>query len=94
MLLGIAVGDAYGAGLYHVTVEQFLLSIREKGMFKGQRHHPPSATNRPQPELRGEPMILRVRGRTMHADAHAFFRRANGVWLTDAQLPHYVEYPP
>ena len=58
--------------LFHGTVEQFLPSIREKRILKGQRHHvhlsPDEQTARNVGHRRGKPVILRVRAAAMRAD--------------------------
>jgi putative RNA 2'-phosphotransferase len=40
---------------------------------------------------RGRPVILVVDAVAMHRDGHAFYRSANGVWLTDAVPPAYLK---
>jgi len=36
--------------------------------------------------------VLPVCAGAMHADGYAFFRSANGVWLTEAVPPTYIEF--
>ncbi len=43
-------------------------------------------------ERRGEPVILRVQAGRMHQDGHVFFLSANGVWLTEAVPPEYIDF--
>jgi hypothetical protein len=38
----------------------------------------------------GEAVILRVAALTMHAAGRAFYRSANGVWLTDNVPPAFL----
>ncbi|MER0236619.1 RNA 2'-phosphotransferase [Fulvimarina sp. MAC8] len=39
----------------------------------------------------GKPVVLAVDAKRMQADGHRFFRADNGVWLTDAVPPAYLE---
>jgi putative RNA 2'-phosphotransferase len=41
----------------------------------------------------GRPAVLRIDAARMHTDGHRFFRSANGVWLTDAVPPEYLDFP-
>ena len=42
---------------------------------------------------RGRPVILTVKAAAMRAAGHIFYLSANGVWLTDAVPPAYLEFP-
>jgi len=81
--------------LFHGTVDRVLDAIRAGGLSKMSRHHvhlsPDEATARTVGSRRGRPVILRVAAGRMHRDGHAFFRSANGVWLTDHVPPEYLE---
>jgi putative RNA 2'-phosphotransferase len=74
--------------LYHGTVERFLASILADGLNKGKRHHVHLSkdveTARKVGARRGKPVVLQVDAGKMHAEGHAFFLSANGVWLTDS----------
>jgi putative RNA 2'-phosphotransferase len=80
--------------LYHGTVERSLPSILEQGLVKGRRHHGHLSkdveTARKVGSRRGKPVVLTIDSGRMHADGHAFYVSANGVWLTDAVPPRYV----
>lgn len=39
------------------------------------------------------PVVLGVRSGEMHRDGHAFYQSDNGVWLTEAVPPRYLEIP-
>lgn len=85
--------------LYHGTNRRFLPSILERGLIKGNRHHVHLSgdieTARKVGDRRaGGTVILRVRAGEMAAAGFAFFRSANGVWLTDTVPPAYLEMPP
>jgi putative RNA 2'-phosphotransferase len=41
----------------------------------------------------GRPVVLRVRSGAMWAKDMTFFRSDNGVWLTKAVPPEYIEFP-
>jgi putative RNA 2'-phosphotransferase len=83
--------------LYHGTVPKFLAAIRAEGLRKGERHHvhlsPDLTTATKVGERRGKPVILSVRSAEMAAAGHPFFRSENGVWLTDAVPPEFIEFP-
>jgi putative RNA 2'-phosphotransferase len=85
------------AVLYHGTVEKFLPSIRQQGLLKGRRHHvhlsADVATAQKVGARRGRPVILSVKAAAMQTDGHVFYLSANGVWLTDAVPPAYLELP-
>lgn len=82
------------AVLYHGTVDRFLSSILADGLNKGRRHHVHLSADRETARKvgarRGRPVILTVNAARMHRDGHAFFRSANGVWLTDLVPPGYL----
>ncbi len=83
--------------LYHGTATRFLGSIREQGLVKGARHHvhlsADEATARKVGQRHGKPVILRVRSGAMSREGHAFFRSANGVWLTESVSPSWLIFP-
>ena len=81
--------------LYHGTVDRFLPSILAEGLVKGSRHHvhlsADTATALKVGSRRaGGTVILEVKAGEMAAAGHAFFRSANGVWLTDHVPPPYL----
>ena len=73
--------------LYHGTADKSLDSIRREGLQKGSRHHvhlsqtvdAAAAVGR----RHGRLVVLQVGAGEMHRQGMAFFRSANGVWLTD-----------
>lgn len=83
--------------LFHGTASRFLDSIRASGLVAGARQHVHlSANGSTAAEVgarHGKPVVLRVRAADMHRDGYAFFQSANGVWLTSAVAPDYLEYP-
>ena len=84
--------------LYHGTVERFLESIEREGLRRGQRHHVHLSvdpeTARAVGERRGVPIVLRVAAGAMWRDGFAFYRSANGVWLTELVPPSYLGRQP
>ena len=80
--------------LFHGTVARLLPSIRNAGLQKMARHHvhlsADEATARAVGRRRGDPVILVVDARAMHAAGHAFYVTPNGVWLTDAVPPSFL----
>ncbi|MEW2378790.1 RNA 2'-phosphotransferase [Micromonospora sp. NPDC047812] len=83
------------ARLYHGTSRVALDSIRATGLHRAGRHHvhlsPDVATARRVGARRpGELVVLTVDAAAMARDGHAFYRSANGVWLTDAVPARYL----
>ena len=83
--------------LFHGTATRHLAAIRTAGLIKGKRHHVhlsrDEATALQVGGRHGKAIVLRVRAGEMHAAGHAFFCSENGVWLTDAAPPEYLEFP-
>lgn len=82
------------ASLYHGSVERYWPAIARDGLRRGARHHVHlSATVELAEQVgarRGAPLVLEVRARDMESDGYAFFRAANGVWLTEHVPPAYL----
>ena len=82
--------------LYHGTAERFLPSIKQQGLSRGRRHHvhlsEQEATAHTVGRRYGRPVILKIASGAMHADGHAFFRSANGVWLTEQVPVRYINF--
>ena len=80
--------------LYHGTVERFLHGIRGQGLQPKGRHHvhlsPDIQTAHRVGARRGRPIILSIRASELDAAGQAFFLTSNGVWLTDAVAPEYL----
>ncbi|MEM7559850.1 MAG: RNA 2'-phosphotransferase [Planctomycetota bacterium] len=83
--------------LFHGTVANFLDSIRTQGLQSRSRHHVHLSgdieTASKVGQRRGKPIIISVDSGRMHGDGFAFFRSANGVWLTDTVPPEYLSLP-
>lgn len=83
--------------LYHGTVAPFVESIRAQGLLKRSRNHVHLSgdieTANKVGARRGKPVILTVLADAMHQSGHAFYRSANGVWLTDAVPVSFIEFP-
>ena len=82
------------AVLFHGTIASALPAIRTTGLRKMGRHHVHLSVDLPTARTvgarRGRPVILRIDAARMHADGHAFYLSANGVWLTDEVPPAYL----
>ncbi|MGW4501767.1 RNA 2'-phosphotransferase [Micromonospora sp. NPDC004336] len=88
-------GPSPRRALYHGTSSAALDSIRAVGLHRGGRHHvhlsPDVATARQVgARRRGGVVILTVDAAAMARDGHAFYRSANGVWLTDEVPARYL----
>jgi putative RNA 2'-phosphotransferase len=84
--------------LFHGTNRRVLPAILEEGLIKGNRHHvhlsgDAETAKKVGDRRAGGTIILRVRAGEMAAAGFDFFRSANGVWLTDAVPPAYLDVP-
>jgi putative RNA 2'-phosphotransferase len=84
--------------LFHGTVDRFLESIRERGLVPGARTHVHLSIDVRTAEIvaarrEGAKAILRVRAGDMHRAGHVFFVSDNGVWLTAAVPPEFLDGP-
>ena len=83
--------------LYHGTVDKFIDAIRNTGLQKGERHHvhlsPDLITATKVGQRRGKPVILTIRAAAMAKASHPFYLSDNGVWLTDAVPPEFINFP-
>lgn len=83
--------------LYHGTATRFVDAIRNEGLLKRDRRHVhlsadiATATN--VGARHGKPVVLTIHAGRMAATGHAVFRSANGVWLTDAVPPAFIDFP-
>jgi len=81
--------------LWHGTVARFLPAIRAEGLKPMRRHHVhlsgdlDTATRVGQ--RRGAPVILAVRAAALAETGRDFFLTSNGVWLTEAVPPAFLE---
>jgi len=73
--------------LYHGTARHFLAAILVEGLRPGQRHQVHLSANETTAlevgRRHGEPVLLRIDARKMHAEGLCFFQAENGVWLTE-----------
>ena len=80
--------------LYHGTVARFLPGILAGGLRAGRRSHVHLSVDEQTAAVvgarRGAPVILRVDAAGMHRAGHAFYRAANGVWLTAAVPAQWI----
>jgi putative RNA 2'-phosphotransferase len=81
--------------LFHGTTADRLASIQSQGLSRMQRHHVHLSADVATAKLvgarHGKPAVLRVHAGRMQRDGREFFLSANGVWLTDAVPPDYLE---
>jgi putative RNA 2'-phosphotransferase len=83
------------AHLFHGTGAQNRERLEREGLNKMRRHHvhlsPDLETAIKVGSRHGKPLVFLVDTGRMSADGHIFYRSANGVWLTDAVPPSYLE---
>ena len=83
--------------LFHGTVVASVAAIRASGLEpRGRRHvhlSPDEATATRVGRRRGKPVVLRVHSGRMWAAGAEFLCAANGVWLTLAVPPEFIEFP-
>lgn len=83
--------------LWHGTVDRFLSSIFDTGLApRGRTHVHLSASVEAAREVgarRGIPVLLRIDAEAMVEAGLAFYRSANGVWLTDLVKPRFIDQP-
>lgn len=82
--------------LYHGTVATRMSSILEKGLIPMSRQHVHLSVDEATAEnvgsrRNGEVAILKVAARKMWEDEHSFWLSRNGVWLTKAVPPKYLD---
>ena len=82
--------------LFHGTTRAVLPWIRQDGLTKQARHHVHLSTDIPTAHAvgsrRGRTVVLPICAGAMHVDGYAFYRSANGVWLTNAVPPAYIRF--
>jgi putative RNA 2'-phosphotransferase len=83
--------------LFHGTAAASSGAIRAEGLKPGERQHvhlsTDEATATKVGRRHGKPVVLRVHSGRMWRDGAEFFRSANGVWLTHAVPPEFLEFP-
>ena len=82
--------------LFHGTAATSIDAIRAEGLKPGSRQHvhlsPDAATASKVGQRHGRPVVLSVRAGEMWSRGNAFFRAANGVWLTATVPPEFIEF--
>lgn len=83
--------------LFHGTATRFLAAIRSQGLISGQRQHVHlSADERTAIKIgqrHGSSVVLKIAAAAMHQGGFQFFLSENGVWLTAAVPPRYIQFP-
>ncbi|QIL74528.1 RNA 2'-phosphotransferase [Hymenobacter sp. HDW8] len=81
--------------LYHGTATRFLDSIRKDGLRSGSRQHVHLSADAETAEAvgrrHGKPVVLIVQAGRLHWAGGLFYLSANGVWLTEAVPPPFLE---
>ena len=83
--------------LFHGTAEANLAAIRVEGLKPGRRQHvhlsTDAATATTVGSRHGRPVVLEVAAGRMWSAGFAFFVSENGVWLTGAVPPAFIQFP-
>lgn len=83
--------------LFHGTATRFLASIRDRGLIPGSRQHVHLSLDKSIAmkvgQRHGKPVVLKIRSEAMDQAGFVFFLSDNGVWLTEAVPPEYLEFP-
>ncbi len=83
--------------LFHGTADRNLSSIREKGLVRGERDHVhlsvDETTATKVGSRHGRPAVLVIRTGPMAEKGHEFYLSQNGVWLTEAVPPEFIDFP-
>ncbi|HVM15529.1 MAG TPA: RNA 2'-phosphotransferase [Egibacteraceae bacterium] len=81
--------------LYHGTAAARLDAVLGTGITPQRRLHvhlsPDDETARAVGRRHGNSVVLAVRAGDLHRNGHAFYRSANGVWLTTFVPPDHLE---
>ena len=81
--------------LFHGSARKNITAIRAQGLNRGARHHVHLSVNaaaaRKVGTRHGKPVVLSVFARAMHDAGHRFYCSDNGVWLTRAVPPGYLQ---
>ncbi len=81
--------------LYHGTGQKFTASIDAQGLLRMSRLYVHLSadcdTAKTVGQRHGRPVVYRVLSGKMYADGFRFYRSVNGVWLTKAVPPRYLE---
>lgn len=81
--------------LFHGTIDDFVSSIKKKGLLKQSRHHVHLSKDRETAikvaSRRGAPVILEILSRKMHDQGFKFYLSENGVWLTDHVPAEFIK---
>lgn len=81
--------------LYHGTAQRFLPAILEEGLKPQSRQQVHLSADQETAlkvgQRHGKPVILRISALEMVRQGHQFFQADNGVWLTDAVPPKFLQ---
>ncbi|WP_461102131.1 RNA 2'-phosphotransferase [Spirosoma koreense] len=81
--------------LYHGTDTRDVPSILAEGIRKMSRQHVHLSLDMKTAQIvgarHGKPSLLRIDAKSMHERGNAFYRSANGVWLTDYVAPDFLQ---
>lgn len=85
------------ATLFHGTTDRFLDSIRAQGLIAGLRRHVhlsrDEATAIKVGQRHGRAIVLLIQAGRMHQEGRHLYLSDNGVWLTDAVPPQFIDFP-
>jgi len=81
--------------LYHGTITDFLNSIAEKGLLRGERQYVHLSRDEKTAAIVGDrrhkkTYILRIKAGEMFRNGYVFYLSDNGVWLTEHVPPEFL----
>jgi putative RNA 2'-phosphotransferase len=81
--------------LYHGTATSNIISIKETGLQKRNRHHVHLSVDIETAvkvgQRHGKPVVLKIKSGEMFEKGFSFFLSDNGVWLTDAVPGEFID---
>jgi len=81
--------------LYHGTSSKVVTNIQKEGLLPQKRLHVHLSKDIPTAiavgKRHGQPVVFRINSKQMIIDGYIFYYSLNGIWLTNAVPPQYLE---
>ncbi|MCP4139715.1 MAG: RNA 2'-phosphotransferase [Chloroflexi bacterium] len=83
--------------LYHGTAKRFLPGIQQNGLQRKKSQYVHLSSDEKTAitvgQRHGQPVVLNIQAKKMHADGYKFYLSENGVWLTEEVPVAYLVFP-